>query len=356
MEENKNAALAISDILIDAINKKYDSVRDLNSIKVNIEEEGFDDMNPVIDSIIEEENNHIGKLQQLVDLLSGGEEEIAEGKEETIDMIDNSNEFVESMTTMKKKLRLNENFDNVIDDVQAVADPVFVGANKEHDENKKKYEDAIEENKKEAEDTIPKEGETGKKVTSKELKAMKLSEELFDNEVITEDLSGTSLRDLFKSVYNSLEAAIKKFEATTGETVSKDDLDSAVAWFVSRFHRGEELGESVLKESCDGWIAMYNGQKLEIPKSDANGIYDAKQKAIKELNVPKSKLGMLSIKPAYNESLQVKIAKEQMKRFNEGKMPKDWNVDAYLERLTEKKHISKEEAKSLKEWYSSSNK
>ena len=58
-----------------------------------------------------------------------------------------------------------------------------------------------------------------------------------------------------------------------------------------------------LNESCDGWIAFYNGKKLEINKSEVDNLYSAKQKAIKELKVPKSKLGLLVIKPAYNESL-----------------------------------------------------
>ena len=180
MENNINSAIGITDILIDTISKKYDNIRDLNSLNVNLEEENYEAMVPVIDSIIEDENNSIGKLQQLIDLLSGSEEDIEEGKQDTIEIIDNG-EFVESVTKMKKKLRLSENFDNVIDDVQAVADPVFVGANIEHDENKKKYEDAIEENKKEAEEIIPKEGDTGKEVKSKALKSMHLSEKLFED-------------------------------------------------------------------------------------------------------------------------------------------------------------------------------
>ena len=338
MEDNMNAALAISDILMDAINKKYDSVRDLNSIKVNISEEGFDDMNPVIDSIIEEENNHIGKLQQLVDLLSGGEEEIAEGKEETIEMIDNSDEFMESMTTMKKKLILSENFDNVIDDVQAVADPVFVGANEEHDENKKKYEDAIKENEKEAKETIPKEGDTGKKVTSPELKKMKLSEKLFEGlnpdfaqscaddvseYIMTEfvDLSNSEIREVLKyvvkhfsgpdleesldldtysefnsAIYNAVADIIYEYQ---DQGITKSDIETALEWFELHFFDDNDIEEN--------------------PKINH----------------------MTGVHENLEESLPVKIAKEQLSILNEGKMPSDFNVDTYLEALTEKKHITK---------------
>ena len=81
------------------------------------------------------------------------------------------------------------------------------------------------------------------------------------------------------------------------DSLSDDEKEQAISDLYSKYN----LHES---NSCDGWIAFYNGKKLEIPKSDVDGgIYEAKQKAIKELKVPKSKLGLLAIKPAYNESL-----------------------------------------------------
>mgnify|MGYP003640591204 CR=1 FL=1 len=72
------------------------------------------------------------------------------------------------------------------------------------------------------------------------------------------------------------------------------------------FCAGLVLGESDLPFDTSGklvgWIAMFGGKKLEIKKSEADGIYGAKQIAIKKLKVPKSKQGQLSINPAY-ESL-----------------------------------------------------
>jgi len=50
-----------------------------------------------------------------------------------------------------------------------------------------------------------------------------------------------------------------------------------------------------------GWIAFYNSKKFEIKKSEASGIYAAKQLAIKHFKVPKSKEGLLAIEPAYDE-------------------------------------------------------
>jgi len=52
-----------------------------------------------------------------------------------------------------------------------------------------------------------------------------------------------------------------------------------------------------------GWIAIFNGKKLEIDKSQAKDLYNAKLLAIKKLKVPKSKVGLMFIKPAVDESV-----------------------------------------------------
>jgi len=54
-----------------------------------------------------------------------------------------------------------------------------------------------------------------------------------------------------------------------------------------------------------GWIAIYNGKKLEITKDKAKDLYGAKMYAAKELRVPKSKMGLLAIKTAYNEEFDL---------------------------------------------------
>ena len=47
------------------------------------------------------------------------------------------------------------------------------------------------------------------------------------------------------------------------------------------------------------------------------------------------------------ESLKYQVAKEQLARFNEGKMPQDWKPEHYIKKLVEKKHLSKEEGERL---------
>lgn len=64
-------------------------------------------------------------------------------------------------------------------------------------------------------------------------------------------------------------------------------------------HKPENIKESKMA----GWVAIYNGKKVEIKKSEANDLYGAKMKAAKMLKVPKSKMGLLAIKPGYNEEV-----------------------------------------------------
>jgi hypothetical protein len=86
-------------------------------------------------------------------------------------------------------------------------------------------------------------------------------------------------------------------------------LESAVLEAVSSAQQAaiaiakkEKEEESVSEEKHAGWIAMFNGKKVEIRKDkDAKDLYTAKQFAIKALNVPKSKQGLLAVEPAYEE-------------------------------------------------------
>jgi hypothetical protein len=80
------------------------------------------------------------------------------------------------------------------------------------------------------------------------------------------------------------------------------------------------LKESVQLDEADGWIAMYNGKKLEITKNDAKDLYSAKMYAAKELKVPKSKMGLLAISPAYNESNKKDDLLDSLKEIVKKKM------------------------------------
>lgn len=105
-EEVFSSNTGITDILIDALNSKWNSIRNFTSVIVNLKDEGYDDMIPVIQSILEDENNHVGQLQQLIELISPGSSEIETGKEDAIETIDNISEALKNSQNIKRNNKL----------------------------------------------------------------------------------------------------------------------------------------------------------------------------------------------------------------------------------------------------------
>ena len=92
----------------------------------------------------------------------------------------------------------------------------------------------------------------------------------------------------------------------TGKDITKHVLDLLSGKIDQKtFEKLTGLKKESVNEAGDfaGWIAIFNGKKLEIDKSQAKDLYNAKLFAIKTLKVPKSKVGMLAIKPAVDESI-----------------------------------------------------
>jgi len=48
-----------------------------------------------------------------------------------------------------------------------------------------------------------------------------------------------------------------------------------------------------------GWVALYNGKRIEIRLDETDSLWGAQQIAIERLRVPKSKRGLLAIAPGY---------------------------------------------------------
>ena len=75
-------------------------------------------------------------------------------------------------------------------------------------------------------------------------------------------------------------------------------------------------GEEVeIDEKFAGWIAMYGGKKLEIrpKKGEIDSLWDAKKSAIDHFKVPKSKQGLLAIKPAHEEVEEARSREDELK-------------------------------------------
>ena len=356
--EDTQVNSGVVDILIDFINKKWDNIRDLNSIIVTLQGEGYDDMCPVVETILEDENTSIGKLQQLIELVSPSTQSIEDGKQQAISELDGESIItVESLKEdkMSSKKSMKENFNNVPDDIQVCVDSTFKKSNEEHDLNKEKYEDAMEQNKKFAEETVPKEGETGKKITSKALKQMHLNENLFE-----EWVEDTPFK--IESVGNGIYKLSQNGIINDRLSIEADSKEEAKQILLANGWKESELTEEIDKpvRYSDGktgkwWYFTTHGvQPGSIPKDlnvldiidTDNGTYVALDGILNT-----SELKQYDMKEKWpeglEESLKYQVAKEQLARFNEGKMPQDWKPEHYIKKLVEKKHLSKEEGERL---------
>jgi hypothetical protein len=87
---------------------------------------------------------------------------------------------------------------------------------------------------------------------------------------------------------------------------------------------GRPTGSMFDESKMAGWVAIYNGKKVEIKKSEANDLYGAKMKAAKMLKVPKSKMGLLAIEPGYNEEVVQEAGAERMQWTASGDIKQGW--------------------------------
>lgn len=101
------------------------------------------------------------------------------------------------------------------------------------------------------------------------------------------------------------------FEKTVRRDSNTDKYESLQEAYMKVLNNEPEINEKEIA----GWIAIFNGNKLEIKKSEANGIYGAKQLAIKKLKVPKSKQGLLAIEPAYESTIVEELDMRTIKRY-----------------------------------------
>lgn len=88
ISETPLVEVGLADIIISEINKKWDSVRDLNSIIINLTDRGYTDYIPIIEDILSDETNHIGKLQHMVEILNPSATNIETGKQEAEEVIE----------------------------------------------------------------------------------------------------------------------------------------------------------------------------------------------------------------------------------------------------------------------------
>lgn len=106
-------------------------------------------------------------------------------------------------------------------------------------------------------------------------------------------------------IQKQIDQAEKYLKTFFGNTSSVKMKKVAIQRKIDKLKKqlNEATDEDYKESKMAGWVAIYNGKKVEIKKSEANDLYGAKMKAAKMLKVPKSKMGLLAIKPGYNEEV-----------------------------------------------------
>jgi hypothetical protein len=99
-------------------------------------------------------------------------------------------------------------------------------------------------------------------------------------------------------------------------------------------YKGVSFEEFEIDEKFAGWIAFYGGKKLEIKKSEADGIWPAKQLAFKHFKVPKSKQGLLAIAPAEEgfESIDERMQESAYDKIKRIRNKLNEGIDAHAAR------------------------
>ena len=79
----------MANLIIDAINDEWEAISGYNDLIEVMSREGHEDMVKVINDIANEENTHVGQLQEILKTISSNVENIDNGASEAADQLDN---------------------------------------------------------------------------------------------------------------------------------------------------------------------------------------------------------------------------------------------------------------------------
>lgn len=161
-------------------------------------------------------------------------------------------------------------------------------------------------------------------VVEEDIRSARIIKSLYKKKGVTEEVWNKTGKEAVHRETGKKTYEYKKYDSEGKETGHREYRDE----------KGKSMGESVeqMDEEIAGWIAHYNGQKHEIKKHEAKDLYDAKQKAIAHFKAPKSKHGLIAVKPAYNEEVELEEGKmkdiatnrEEDKRLGSWKKETPW--------------------------------
>lgn len=84
--------IGVSNLLINAINDEWETIASYNDIIANLQ--NHEDMIPVIQDIVAEENKHVGQLQKILLQISPNVSNILQGEEEASQQMETNEEGI----------------------------------------------------------------------------------------------------------------------------------------------------------------------------------------------------------------------------------------------------------------------
>jgi hypothetical protein len=174
---------------------------------------------------------------------------------------------------------------------------------KSHRSLKVTHTDKSKKKNEEVEDESVNESDVYGKPTTEKTPTVTLKHKTSGKEIVVTKKSAKTYHKLgYYAEAWSKTGKVAKHNKTGEETHEYAKVDSEGRKTGEREYRnaqGKPMGEEFA-----GWVAHYNGQKHEIKSHEAKDLYDAKQKAIAHFKLPKSKHGLLSVKPGVNEEVE----------------------------------------------------
>ena len=277
----------ISNLLIDAIKDEFETIKLYNSIIEQIRIENREDIISILQDIVNEENVHVGQLQKALELYSPNADNIEHGSQEAEEQmkVESINEGIKNLDRVVSGKKMDIDVDIPLD----MADAIVA-----HEQTEKDIEDAMKEVEDSAKEVSDKK-ET-KKVSTPEMKKMKLSEELFTEDSDGWDIVHTQfnqvldrINDLDYEVKNCIKGAYTNCYSyeELGEYIRQlgmDLMDSADE--ISELSDEDEFEESLTegrnKEELSLFDQVYNELSMDVAM-------DARSRKISNKEFPNKK-------------------------------------------------------------------
>lgn len=168
---------------------EYDAIDQYNSAIATAQAEGTDDVLPVLQDIINEEQTHVGQLQELAKLFDKSAKEVASGTEEAKEQLSDEGEEMSSLNEAIES-RCNMNIPKDKMDIDGQTPIVYADAINKHQENNEQLKDSFkEQDKNKGEFLKQNDNRDLKPKGTEQMKKLKLDESLFESYTVEPKLN-----------------------------------------------------------------------------------------------------------------------------------------------------------------------